>query len=130
MSASKPLLLALVIPAGDAPARQERLVGNAETIGGIVGGDLEAVPLGHDAVLYCNEEGKYMHLPVNGHATRMLAVSGTPLGIPGDFIAGNAVVFGRYDADGRNDGYEHDVPASVLDLVARAGVPFDPTPAT
>lgn len=123
-------VLALVIPAGDRPARQEHLTADLETIRGLVGGDLEAVSLGDEAVMYINEEGKLLGLPVNGHATRMLAVSDSPLGIPSDYIAGNAVVFGRYDADGRNDGYEHDVPASVLDLIARAGVPIDPTPAT
>lgn len=74
-----------------------------------VGGDLEAAPTppGLPATAYINEEGKFINggLPHNATMTALLR----PALIPGDWIAGDAVVIGLPDGDGEDT----PVPASV-----------------
>lgn len=117
---------ALFVPSDEMGAYLVDVVPDVDTIQTLVGGDIEAVSVGRDATMYIHGMGKYAGLELNATANRLLAVSGTPLGLPDDFIVGPAVIFGVSGPDGLNDGDEHDVPASVLDLAARAGVPITP----
>jgi hypothetical protein len=65
----------IVIPAdNEQPLRQGELAAaSIEDYQALVGGSVEAIPLGQPpARLYCNEEGKLIDLPVNRRATMLL----------------------------------------------------------
>lgn len=72
----------------------------------VVGGNIEAVSVGSDAVMYLNEEGKLQGLDVNHIATALYRDAIDTL----DIIVGNVCIVG-------NDGGENDVdvPLSYLD---------------
>lgn len=61
----------------------------------IVGGYIEGVTIGEDIIMYCNEEGKILGLPVNNIATDYVK-SVRPFN---DYICGN-VVFTKIDKEG------------------------------
>jgi hypothetical protein len=74
-----------------------------------VGGTLEAVNFGsNDFFAYVNEESKILNLPVNHIATDMWYDSGQII-LLGDFISGNAVLFGEID----EDGYKTEAPSTA-----------------
>lgn len=93
----------VVIPADDEqPLRQGELPkeGLAERQQ-LVGGFIQGVDLGEPAArLYCNEDGKYMQLPVNRRATFLLWVHNPPFRNQ-DFIVGDAFLVGpaKHSAD-------------------------------
>lgn len=74
----------------------------------IIGGWLEAIPIGHDAIAYIDEEGKIKAdcQPINAIATAIA-------NIPGDYIRGPMVIFGRAD----DEGNETDVPERLVNLI-------------
>lgn len=86
----------LVIPSSGDPRVEELDHSNPngllQQLNELVGGYIEVVGVRvrFDAAAYINEDGKMLGLPRNQLATRMLRVS------PGDYIVGDAVVFG-YD---------------------------------
>lgn len=121
---------ALVVPAGQSAAYVQEVSPDLETIQGFIGGDMEAVSVGSQAIMYVNENGKYEGLAVNSCANRLLGVCGTPLELPDDYIVGDAIVFGVFGPGGTNDGNDHDIPDSLFELAARAGVPVLPTTPT
>ena len=82
---------------------------------------MEVIGLNDESSMYLNEEGKLERLPVNHTANRLFA-RGTLQSTPGDFLVGPVVVLGVLNDLGRNDGEEHDVPASVLELCEQAGI--------
>lgn len=120
----------LVIPADVTdPIRVETLTG-WEEYQRLVGGWIESAPVDRDDLsLFINEEGKVLNLPRNSRADdlwRTLLPSGR---IPGDYIAGPAVVVG-FDA---TTGEDVDVPDGIVTaLRAQTGLPAqaDPVPAT
>ena len=68
----------------------------------LVGGYIQAVPIGAGRYLVCNEDGKRLELPVNQAATRMLHAAG---GMPDDFVVGEVLIathaeMGGGDEDG------------------------------
>jgi len=118
---------ALVIPADpDLPTRTETVDGLAD-YQRLTGGYIEAAPLDReDLTMFINEEGKVMNLDRNTRADDLwwtLLPSGR---IPGDYIAGDAVVVGFDEETG-----EHvDVPDDVLACPAVQGsLPAQPSPA-
>lgn len=84
---------------------------NYEQINKAVGGWIEAINFGKhdDHFAYINEEGKLLGLPTNELVTSYWYESGTRVLI-GDYIAGDAVVFGEIDEEGNNT----DVPDHVV----------------
>ncbi|WP_380162663.1 DUF3846 domain-containing protein [Kineococcus sp. R86509] len=120
----------LVIPVDvTEPIRIETLT-NWEAYQSLVGGWIESAPVDRDDLsLFINEEGKVMNLPRNSRADdlwRNLLPSGR---IPGDYIAGTAVVVG-FDA---TTGADADVPDSIVaDLLPQTGLPTlgEPVPTT
>lgn len=60
-----------------------------EELQSLVGGFIEVVYLADNSPMIINEEGKLLDLPHNPKATVLLKEAG---GIPGDWIAGDAVV--------------------------------------
>lgn len=128
MVTERPPITALVIPAGEGePARLAPITADLETMQGLVGGWLEALSLGQGAVMYLNEEGKILGLPLNTAANRIVALANPGLA-PGDFIVGQVIILGDTAPDGTEDGAEHDVPASALEWCRLAGVKIDTTP--
>lgn len=120
-------ITALVIPPGDDPAYLTRIEPRLESLQEIVGGFVEPLTLSGDATMYLNEEGKYTSLPVNGNANRVVYLADPGLH-PEDYVVGQVVVVGNRDAQGRNDGQDHDVPDSVVDLSRRAGLVVETHP--
>lgn len=86
----------------------------------LVGGYIEAVPLGLDVQVILNEDGKDMGQEPNRVADALvrtfLEADGRALN-HGDYIAGPAVFYGT-----PRNGEPTDVPDVVLDLVRRAGI--------
>lgn len=113
-------IVALVFPVGDEEPYLTRVVPDLDTMSGLVGGYLQALPLGHGATLYLHEEGKYEGLPLNRHANVLVRDLGVGLA-PDDFIVGQVVVTGDHDAAGRSDGMDHDVPEAILAACRRIG---------
>ena len=76
-----------------------------------VGGNVQVIEPEPDVSVWMNEEGKYVGLKVNVRAT---TVFGGAL-LTGDYIAGNAVVTGGPDSQGRTlglrEGWEDEHPA-------------------
>lgn len=114
-------ITALVIPPGEMTAYLRDITPDLATLQGLVGGWVEQIRLSEDAVAYLHEEGKYEGLPMNAAANRLVVLAETGLAAS-DYIVGPLVVTGLFDESGGDDGQDHDVPASVLDLCARAGV--------
>lgn len=83
-----------------------------EQINKAVGGWIEAINFGEqsDHFAYINEEGKLLDLPTNELVTSYWYNSGTRILI-GDFISGDAVIFGEVDDEGENT----EVPQHVID---------------
>lgn len=54
---------------------------------------IEVVPFGWDASFFCNEEGKFMGLPPNPVATKLIYKSGGFL-LPGDVVVGDVLIVG------------------------------------
>lgn len=110
----------LVIPVDvTEPVRIETLT-NWEAYQDLVGGWIESAPVDRDDLsLFINEEGKVMNLPRNSRADdfwRDLLPTGR---IPGDYIAGTAVVVG-FDP---TTGDDVDVPDSITTaLLAQTGI--------
>lgn len=115
------MITVLVIPPGDVSAYLMRSRVDLAALQSLVGGFLQPLNVTSDAVLYLDEEGKYAGRAVNGSANKIVALADVGLAHD-DFIVGQVVVVGVLDGAGRMDGNEHDVPASMLDLCARAGV--------
>lgn len=116
-----PRITALVIPADGTDAYLTAISATVSSMQHIVGGAVEAIGLTRDSVMYLHEEGKFIGLPINGNANRVVFLADPGLA-SWDFLVGPVVVTGALDSRGRNDGADHDVPASVLDLCLRAGL--------
>lgn len=114
----------LVVPTGDAPAYLTRLDPTLEGFQAMVGGDIEALGLTAGAVVYLHAEGKYAGLPVNGNANKIVVLAGVGLD-PADYLVGQVLVVGDVSPAGQADGYDYDVPDSVIELCERAGVPVE-----
>lgn len=127
MTTTPQAITALVVPCDGTPAHLTSITPDLDTLQRLVGGDIEALNLTGDAAVYLAQEGKFLGLPVNAAMNRLVAVAQVGLH-PGDFIVGQCVVTGSRNRAGRADGGDHDVPASVLDLCARAGVEVLPPP--
>lgn len=78
---------------------------NLDYLNKAVGGHIEAVS-GRDWTCYCNEEGKLMGLPINLHATLLLAEWGVQL-LPHDVLVGTVVLVGNGEAGEAADLPEH-----------------------
>lgn len=114
-------LAALVIPTGEQPAYLSAIAPTLDAMQELVGGDIEALSIAADAVMYLNEVGKYAGLPVNANANKVVYLANPGL-MPNDYIVGQVVLVGTLNAEGTFDGDDHPVPQSVLDLCRRAGV--------
>ena len=76
----------------------------------IVDGYIEHVTLPGEGHLYCDEEGKLKHAPVNNLATSVAMALGWMPGLTGqDVLCGTVVFLGDGD-----EGEEDDVPPSVV----------------
>jgi hypothetical protein len=114
-------LAALVIPTGEQPAYLSAIAPTLDAMQELVGGDIEALSIAADAVMYLNEVGKYAGLPVNANANKVVYLANPGL-MPNDYIVGQVVLVGTLNAEGTFDGDDYPVPQSVLDLCRRAGV--------
>jgi hypothetical protein len=85
----------------------------------IVGGYIESIPLTDDTDAYVNEDGKILCQP-NLFAT-FLAQVNSRLN-HGDYVAGNMIVVGKPDAEGKDT----DVPDWVLEFASKINAP-EPT---
>lgn len=85
---------------------------NYNQINSALGGWIEAITFAHypDHFGYINEEGKILGLDINELVTDYWYESGTKI-LLGDYIAGDAVIFGEIDDDGNNTS----VPDYVVD---------------
>lgn len=126
-ASAAPGIRVLVLP-GDEKAylrylvRQPGTTSNLEALSAIVGGWIESVGLTDEAVMYINEEGKDSGFAANPAANRLFGKGEHVFAVAGDFLVGPAVVVGLVNARGQHDGDDHDVPQSVLDLCATAGI--------
>lgn len=79
-----------------------------------LGGNIEALAIEVDGVpvdMFFNEEGKHLALPANAAATSLAQRCGKLL--PGDYIAGAALLLGAPNSDGENT----DLPADIVAFV-------------
>lgn len=113
-------IVVLVFPVGDESPYLTRLVPDLDTMTALIGGYLQALPVGRGATMYLHEEGKYVGLSINRHANVLVRDLGVGLA-PDDFIVGQVVITGNYDAAGNMDGNDHDVPKAILDACRRIG---------
>lgn len=106
---------ALVIPADPSIPVHVETVAGLPDYQRLTGGYIEAVPLDReDLTLFVNEEGKVVNLERNERADtlwRQLLTSGR---IPGDYIAGDAVLVG-FDPE---TGEQIDVPQEFMTHLA------------
>lgn len=115
------IVTALVIPA-DSAAYLCDLRADLATFQDLVGGYIQQVRVGFDALLYCNENGKHLGLPVNSAANALVRAAG-PCLLRGDYLVGQVVVFGLIDPKtGEPSEDENDVPAHLLTLCDSIGV--------
>lgn len=107
----------LVVPAdgGDDPSVVRITRDDTEWYQATVGGWLEAIS-GDGWTGYCNEEGKLHNLAPNTRATQLANVGGWRAA-GRDFLVGPVVFMGVPTIDG----YETDVPESLLWLMRRIG---------
>ena len=87
-----------------------------QQISSAVGGLIQPVYFENDydsTFAYVNEEGKILGMPENVILTNYWYESGVTVLI-GDYIAGNAVVFGGIDNDGNNKEITADVAAKIM----------------
>lgn len=82
----------------------------------IVGGYIESIPLTDDTDAFVNEDGKVLCQP-NIFAT-FLAQVNSRLN-HGDYVAGNMIVVGKPDAEGKDT----DVPDWVLEFASKINAP-------
>jgi Domain of unknown function (DUF3846) len=66
----------------------------------LVGGYIQAVPIGGDKYLVCNEDGKRMSLPPNAAATRALHAAG---GMPDDTVVGEVLIASHAELGGGDE---------------------------
>jgi len=117
---------ALVIPVDPSlPTRVEAVDGLAD-YQRLVGGYIEAAPLDReDVTMFINEEGKVLNLDRNARADQLWGTLLPSGRIPGDYIAGDAVLIG-YDEE---TGEHVDVPDDVLtSFTVQNSLPVQPTP--
>lgn len=93
-----------------------RNVEDAE-INPLVGGWIEFIPFGKDAVAYCNEEGKIKNLPRNPLATRLALQRKVGLH-QFDYLVGTIVIFGPGDGEGG----ESDVTNELIAQLPKANI--------
>lgn len=92
-------LVSALIVYPDGKFEHKSIIGDLETLQGIVGGPIEFIFVTEGVHAYCHEEGKYEGLPANPLATRMSGLAGV------DVVVGTVVFLG----DGP-DGEEGDLP--------------------
>lgn len=123
MAEDADVVRAVIIPVeGDLIRCSEPRAGLLAVAQKTVGGWIEGVVLGAEAILYCNEEGKLQGLPFNPRATA-LAMSYGSLG-HGDVICGPVLVLGAATPSGD----EQDAPAVLWDSAVDIGA--EPTGST
>lgn len=83
-----------------------------EPLQALVGGSIECVTLDAKTHMYCDEEGKLNHKPINRVAT-LLAEHFRPGFTQHDVMVGDVVILGSTPS-----GNEGSVPQRVIDLVA------------
>lgn len=83
-----------------------------ELLQGVVGGWVEAVDVKEGMTLWCNEEGKLRGLIPNFNAMRK--TSAHDVLMPGDIIAGDVIITGEPDDEGRTLGLDE---AQVSELM-------------
>lgn len=83
----------------------------------IVGGYIEFIPFGKDAIAYCNEEGKMKRLPMNPLATRLARDRKIGL-MRDDYLVGTIVIFGPGDGEGG----ESDVTPELISQLPKANI--------
>ena|SRR3990167_1879763 len=102
-------MLAIILPVNGPPTIGE--VPNKLSAWQIlVGGDVERVQFGDDAVLYCNENGIAEGLPRNDTASRLADAYEIGL-LPGDYIKGDVFIVGLENDEGDNHA---DVPVHIV----------------
>jgi hypothetical protein len=111
---------ALVLNPDDDTAHLVELDGKLKSFQQLVGGYIEAIPLGGYGSAYINEEGKFAPLARNENAMALLEAVGQQLH-PGDWIAGPLVAVGNPDREGNDTG----VTNTVLSVVEGLGIPID-----
>lgn len=104
---------AVVIPADPAePARVEKIVPNAQTYQGLVGGWIQVIAE-ENWTAYVNEEGKLHRLPINQAGNRILAEIGWQ-GIGFDVVVGTIVIVGPPTAEGDDKDIDQRVLNQIL----------------
>lgn len=86
---------ALLVPADETkPAEIIDLDTALRSVQDHVGGYIQILPIGEDAVLICNEDGKVIGLPMNRRASIRYGFR------IGDLLVGDVLITGAADADG------------------------------
>lgn len=116
------LIAVLVIPA-DQPPHIAVITPDLETLQTMVGGYVEAVRLA-DGLIYCNEDGKRLRLPLNEPATELVRTT-TPGGLqPEDYLVGTCVAVGIADPEtGEVSDEEQDVSDVLVEILGSLGWP-------
>lgn len=95
--------IAIIIHANDQLAEFVELDNNEVTpMQDAVGGNLQALTVGTpqgDVTFWVNEEGKLLHLPINGAATNMWWIL-APEFAQRDFLVGDVIITGGADRNG------------------------------
>ena len=89
---------------------------NFKEIQKLVGGDVEELLCGHEAIALINENGKSLNLPRNDVATTVINHFLNQIDrclLPGDYISGTMVVVGRHNSKGDYT----DVPKNVVSVI-------------
>lgn len=86
-----------------------------EEIVKVIKDDLQGVPLARGCFCYMAEYGKMKNFPINRLATKLVNAMGYILQAD-DLVVGTILVFGVLNAEGEQDGEEHDVPDGVYEL--------------
>lgn len=114
------MIKVLVLKHDDDTAHLQEVEGSLADFQKIVGGLIEAFPVGRFGNMYLNDEGKLLGLPYNHNAQALLAEVGQRM-LPGDFIVGDVVLTGDPDSEGNDTS----VSPVLLNLVQGMGIPID-----